>query len=279
MCTSLTWGIDRVAREVGPCPAVLYALGGGRGHLTRAVSIAQRLAMPVTIVHSCGSAESQTIGRIRLVRVAAGIDRDGLRRLLQTVAPSPRLVVIDTFPAGIAHELSSLWRDTCALRVLVRRFVRPGSYPDYERHAGAFDVHWEPYPAEECEWEGDCSGAHVGWILRPVHLQDGSGPDVQLVGHPRDLPIGMRVLLPADTHVVDGPFDSLARARRTVCIGAGYNLAYELKSLGMCAGFVALERRFDDQYRRAARAGTPLVSSCDLQRFLAHNGQEACHAA
>jgi hypothetical protein len=51
-------------------------------------------------------------------------------------------------------------------------------------------------------------------------------------------------------------------------VGAGYNIVHELKTLGTNARFFPLERRYDNQFLRAARSDQALVSASELDAWL-----------
>lgn len=236
--------------------AVIYALGGGLGHLTRALLVARGFAR-ATVLHA-SAVRPALATHATLVRTSDA--RDALR--------GAETLVVDTFPAGLRREV-----DERALRrfdrtVLLRRYVRPGAYEDDEALAARYDAVLLPYPAEACEWEGAADGLHVGHVVRELIREDGDEAPLAVLGDAAVLPPAWRALLPARTRFVAGPFARLPRAARYLSIGAGYNLCYELRGLGVDHRAVAQERRYDDQFRRADRLGVGLYDRDALARWL-----------
>ncbi len=92
---------------------VIYADGGGLGHLTRTQAIRHtlRLIEPVTVLTSSGHGDDVRVtGGMQVVpipirRVDVAARRSWLQRTIQRLEPS--LVVVDAFPAGLAGELDA----------------------------------------------------------------------------------------------------------------------------------------------------------------------------
>ncbi|MEZ4322885.1 MAG: hypothetical protein R3F61_35795 [Myxococcota bacterium] len=233
---------------------VVYALGGGRGHATRALTLAARLSGPSRVLHQC--ADPDLPGGIGTPTVA-----ELHARLAEALVGATRFVV-DTFPGGVAHELGEL--PTGVRTVLVARYVDRSAYPRYDALAARFDEIWLPYDPDGCEWDDPPDGRYIGPVVRTVPL----GPEVDTLVIGSGEPASWAPLL-RDLPRVDGPFASLPRARRVVALSAGYNLGWELATAGIRTAFRPLPRRFDDQFRRAARLGTPLYHRSCLEGFLA----------
>jgi hypothetical protein len=201
--------------------------------------------------------------RSGLVRVDEHWTIDDVRRSLLAHARDATLVV-DTFPGGIAHELDDALLDAFAERVLVRRYLRPGSYDDEERLASRFNRTLIPYAPERCEWEGAIEGEYVGPLVREVPVR-GEPEDLVVIGD--GVPAGWMPLL-ARARFVSGPLAVLPRARRYLATAAGHNLTYELLALGMPFASVPQDRRYDDQFRRADLLGIGIHHKRDLVRWL-----------
>ena len=243
-------------------PALIYALGGGMGHLTRAVCLARRLG-PAVVLHSAPRPLPSAPPGVVQRHVTAAEARAAL------ATAEADLLVVDTFPAGVDGGLSEPLLRRFPRRALVRRYLRPGSYPGYAARAARFDTHLIPYTAEASEWDEPPPGRHVGLLLRPVSIQ-GSDASTELViiGDEQELPVGWRQVLPRDRRCVHGPFEVLPAARRYLALGAGYNLTYELRALKVPMALVPRERRFDDQFARADRLGAGVYSSRQLTGWL-----------
>ena len=111
---------------------LLYALGGGLGHITRAIALA-RCAVAhdhrVTLL-----VNSPFAGKLPLERELPGaeilalnpaLDRDAVaRRVVEIITDSEyQVVVIDTFPRGLGGELAEILPQTPAIKVLVHRLI------------------------------------------------------------------------------------------------------------------------------------------------------------
>lgn len=239
---------------------VIYALGGGRGHATRAFTLAERLDRegtgPSVVLHQApGDWPQAGLGRIRVEALFA--------RLHGLLGSCDRFVV-DTFPGGVAHELLDLEIPAHVETVLVARYVDRSTYAGYDRLLAGFDAVWLPYDRDTCEWDHPPDGTFIGPVVRPLRFE--GEVDTLVIG--RGAPPSWEPLLAGCTRV-DHVFDTLPRARRVVALGAGYNLGFELATAGLDTGFRPLARRYDDQFRRAARLGTPLYHRSDLEGFLA----------
>ncbi len=251
-----------IADLIGDRP-LIYALGGGMGHLQRAANLLWRSG-PGVVLHQAPREVAVPEGST-LVRLAADADADWVDRFLRRHLGGASALVVDSFPGGIAHELRP---ERLADRpsVLVQRYVSPGSYPDYDELAGRFDRRLLPYAPDRCEWEGGCDGQYVGPIARDVGVEGGPELQVLVIGDTRALPAAWRQAL-AGCAAVNRPFQALPVARTIVAVGAGYNLFWELD--GRLAYHVPLPRRYDDQFRRAGLWGRAITSGHDLRRVLA----------
>lgn len=250
------------------CAALVYAPGGGLGHLTRALVVARTLPGRVHVWHQAPRALPAPDG-VRQRRLPAAWGPERVAAALRRAARAAPLLVVDAFPGGLEGELGPDVLGAFRRRVLVARHVRPGAYPRYEARARAYDLRLLPYPPGDCEWDGAAPGVHVGHLLRDLPL-DGDGLVAPLVvlGDPARLPAGWRARLPAGTRVVSGWTPRLPRARAYLSLGAGYHASYELARLGVRHGLVPVERRYDDQFRRAARRGAGVHTRADLLRLI-----------
>jgi len=236
---------------------LVYALGGGRGHATRAFELCRRMGSGVVFHQAPGEwpSGSVCVGRIGVT---------ALREQLLGALSGAKRFIVDSFPGGIAHELVGLPIPAGVRTVLVARYVDRAAYADYDALAARFDEVWLPYDPERCEWDEPPAGVYIGPVVRPVRLE--GSVDTLVIG--RGEPASWSALL-RDSTRVDGLFDRLPRARRVVALGAGYNLGWELATAGLKPAFLPQTRRFDDQFRRAAKLGTPLLHRVDLEGFLA----------
>jgi hypothetical protein len=174
-------------------------------------------------------------------------------------------LVVDTFPGGVAHELPDSLLGRRPTTLVARALIRD-RYRDYGALAARFDEVWLPYPADRCEWDEPPPGRYVGPLVRDVAVGADRVP-VLVIGDLASAPPGWAPLL-AGAAVIDGPFSALPAADRVVALAAGHNLAWELRTAGIVAGYRPLPRRYDDQHRRAALLGVPLAHRADLVSFL-----------
>ena len=107
-----------------PKTITIYAVGGGRGHLVRACTIAERL------LKACGGTRPE----ISIVAHPAALAREAIRMPV-TAYPSlgePEavstlrgdLLIVDSFPRGFREELDSSFMRRFRRRVFVARYNR-----------------------------------------------------------------------------------------------------------------------------------------------------------
>lgn len=92
---------------------LVYAEGGGLGHLTRVQALLHTLGLrePVTVITSSpAGADPRIIGRCDVLAVPFSRDDRAARRAWLARAVSelaPRSIIVDAFPAGLAGELDA----------------------------------------------------------------------------------------------------------------------------------------------------------------------------
>lgn len=122
---------------------LLYALGGGYGHVTRAVALGRRAAASGIEVHLLVNsssaehiplqAELGRLGRIHLFRPHWNAARISIEVAQCLKATTFDAIVVDCFPRGLAGELLPLLRMHDCPRILVHRDLSP-------RYLSTFDV-------------------------------------------------------------------------------------------------------------------------------------------
>lgn len=253
---------------------LVYAMGGGAGHAARAVAFCRRFtsgsAHHVVLVHSSRRAPEGLPGHVSAQSLAGQGPRAVRARLVESLRATPTWLVVDTFPAGLWQELSGSVLGLAARRTLLRRFVRTETYAGYHRACARFEEVLVPYGDACSEWLDDRlpGERHCGPLVRALDLDPGPRVPLAVVGDVRELSPRVRALFPAETRFVDGPFKALPRARGYLATEAGYNLTYELASLGAPLGLIPRERRFDDQFRRADLVGQALHHGDDVRRWI-----------
>ncbi len=113
---------------------LLYALGGGMGHLTRALAlgrVARRRGHRVEVVTNSAFAPllplEAELGADGVHRLDAGLDREAVRAAVERLLAEtrPDVLVVDTFPRGLGGELAALLPGLPARKVLVHRDLTP----------------------------------------------------------------------------------------------------------------------------------------------------------
>ena len=261
--------------------AVIYALGGGAGHLARATVYAARSCAPgapVTILHSAAARIVEPPGRgVELVAVPISSRSEDVGALLRTALGKRRQreLVVDAFPGGLGGEIDAALLASASRTTLVRRYVKPFAYDHYVELAARFDRHVMPYSTDRCEWsEEDVAIADrpvlfAGPLVRQLEIGRGARASLAVIGDSTRLGAGVRRLLPKDTVFVRGPFRALPPAQAYLSVGAGYNIAYELDRLGVPFALVPEDRRYDDQFRRADLLGRSLGAFGSVESLLA----------
>ncbi|PTL78916.1 hypothetical protein [Vitiosangium sp. GDMCC 1.1324] len=120
---------------------LLYALGGGLGHLTRAVALgraARRRGHTVDVVTNSPFAPALALeaelGEGHVHRLGAELDKHAVRESIEQLLGHlrPEVLVVDTFPRGLGGELAPLLPGLRARKVLVHRDL----HPDYVERFG-----------------------------------------------------------------------------------------------------------------------------------------------
>lgn len=114
---------------------LIYALGGGWGHLTRAASLARIAAVdrPVRILTNspyAGEVRTRLPG-VEVVALSPELPAARARQeaVRQVESAGAACLIVDTFPRGLGGELAPLLPTLGALRVLIHRDLNP----DYVR--------------------------------------------------------------------------------------------------------------------------------------------------
>lgn len=115
---------------------VVYADGGGLGHLTRVGSLRGTLGLagPITVLTSSSHVEDRrVVGDLRVVPLRIRRDDVAARRswLQRTLADlRPELLVVDAFPAGLAGEIDAATVGPSIPAIHVARLLQ---WPAYRR--------------------------------------------------------------------------------------------------------------------------------------------------
>jgi hypothetical protein len=111
---------------------LIYALGGGWGHLTRAVALATAAAPRHRVRILTNSPYAKIVAaRLPALDLVTCDDSAAVHRQIEECRPS--CLIVDTFPRGIVGELVGLVRALDTRKVLVHRDLNP-------RYVRAFDL-------------------------------------------------------------------------------------------------------------------------------------------
>jgi hypothetical protein len=275
---------------------IYYALGGGHGHVVRGLAVLGRVGGGAMIGPARLAAWAQAL-HVEMLSPPAQ-SRAAVTRWLAKL-PDPELIVVDTFPTGVASELGAFLARAPVW--LVARRVRPSFYLEPRNRAliekRCERLIWVEPPPEELRrlrvrqstlpavlLETDLwTRAHARAALmapeaKPLIVAIGSGdPEGQRRMLRLLLKLGARLgaevrfvsaELPADAHVRRMfPVTPCLPAADVVIAAGGYHAVHEIAACGSPAVFVPQKRRYDDQFARVsglAVARNPV----DLERLI-----------
>ncbi|GHG78426.1 hypothetical protein [Comamonas sp. JC664] len=131
---------------------LIYALGGGMGHLTRASALARAasqrghgVVLLINTPFAPGLPLEDVLGsRVEVLRLSPALGREGVGQVVARCLKDlrPDLFVVDTFPRGLGGELVPLLPKMRARKVLVHRDVNPAYVKKFglARAVDAFDL-------------------------------------------------------------------------------------------------------------------------------------------
>lgn len=145
-------------------------MGGGLGHLTRAVAFLHTMSLggrAAVITASPWSDDPRVMGSVRAIRPPAALEDDperfgGWIRSVLAVE-KPERFVVDSFPAGITGELSGL---TSGLRFSTWHVARLLKWPAYAKR-----IRGASLPIYDLVWETETLHPEHEAALRPVHRE------------------------------------------------------------------------------------------------------------
>jgi len=263
---------------------LIYALGGGLGHLTRACALALA-ALPDTCVRILTN--SPYAAWVQRAAPELDISADqGPSEILREIAFRPAdCLIVDTFPRGLVGELASVLPTFRGLKVFVQRDLNPQYVRNYNLNtfvANTYDLVLSP---------GDANPDSLGpflqtvntapWLARSVHELPSRHTARRLLDLHEDKPCilvcaagnpeeqawyrevasqlerasqcDIRWLGPGSTFSY-WPAMDLYPAVDVVIGGAGYNTVYECVACAIPLVAKAWSRKYDRQYLRASRA-------------------------
>jgi hypothetical protein len=246
---------------------LIYALGGGWGHLTRAAALARYARCPVRILTNSPYAAFVSGLDICAIDPALGREHTSRAVLDEIERVQPSLLIIDTFPRGLGGELGH--HTNSAPRVLVQRDVdelfktktagyvlsnfdtvlNPGEGPLYPN--SILTAPWlirdnfPPSPRETVLIVAGGNHDELSW-----YGQVAAALDLPLRCIAPELPPGC----PPRYWVREWPAIEWINRARLVIGGAGYNTVHECAALNVPLVAKPWPRKYDRQFLRARRA-------------------------
>jgi len=272
---------------------LVYALGGGLGHLVRARAFLHTLGMEgdaAILTASHHASDPRVIGGIEALAIPRELERDPvacrawIAALLEKRRPD--IFCIDAFPCGIVGELGGATLPHAGETWHLARLLRWDEYARHATDAPRLDVTWrlEPLHDEHERWLREAS-AEVrdlelvdppGVEAPPPALPDDywlvvhSGPASEveeLASYAEDLraaersraPIVVATSEPPESlpagAIVVSPFPASALFAKAARIvsAAGFNVVRQARPYLDKQIVMPLPRRYDDQFERARR--------------------------
>ena len=177
------------------------------------------------------------------------------------------VVIVDTFPQGIAHEITQDVLQCYVSSFLVARYLREEVYHNYAEACSWYTRMWIPYQSQNCEWNRPPDGDYMGTIVRSIVIND-EQTDLCVIGNHDLIPKRWLSLFPEHTVFIHYRFHELPHAQKYLCVGAGYNLFWELYFLDRIVAHIPIEKKYDDQFRRCMRFGRMVATYQELFDFL-----------
>jgi hypothetical protein len=271
---------------------LIYALGGGWGHLTRAAALAHALGASADVRILTNSPYLQVVqAAIPHVEVELTPTREAATSAIQHSKMD--ILVVDTFPRGLGGELTGIIPSLQVPKILIHRTLNP----TYVARSGLHEFAATNYDCIFCPGEQGLLASlpqaiHTApWLIRkpvaiapPVDIvicASGNAEELEWYGEAAalvsrqakvhciapNLPPGC----PPEVWISHWPaIDWIANAR-VVIGGAGYNTVNECLALGVPLIAKPWPRKYDDQQARASQySGRILIASTP---------REACRAA
>ncbi|HYL73721.1 MAG TPA: glycosyltransferase [Bryobacteraceae bacterium] len=266
----------------GDAPWLIYALGGGWGHLTRAVALAQ--ATPARILTNSPYAARVRRAMPELDLLALDPNLPIAQARIEIVekirAAAPACLIVDTFPRGLGGELAGTLHSLAPMKVLVHRDLNPhyvatAHLKDFVR--SHYDLILIPGENEGRAF-ADLPAAAITapWLVRPqprpiIHtdiLICAAGPIEELTWYgavAAELQARSKAIVrcvapicppdcPAECWLEYWPAADLIAAADVVIGGAGYNTIHECLAYNVPLIARPWLRAYDRQWLRARRA-------------------------
>lgn len=260
---------------------LLYALGTGRGHVTRMGALCWELGLLGAEVRLLVSAGAPGIARelgldARVVWEAHAAPERAWSLALREFEPTD--CIIDTFPEGLYHELDPTQHPE-ARWVALLRCRRDAEAPRFlaslRRYTDVIDLEpglaWAPITARPfgsvVRRLGPCVEAPATDVLM-VATESRQRPFLQnLTARLRRAGVQTECVPAPGVARWQAPLLSgIGFSARVVVGPAGYNLTYELSALGVWHLALPAARQYDDQKLRAERVAAVAHSPAAVER-------------
>ncbi len=269
---------------------LIYALGGGWGHITRAAGLALALG-PRAQVRILANSPYLLIVKAAMPELAIEPVADRQEVAEYIGRERPEVLVVDTFPRGLGGELADLLPGLPATRILIHRDIKP----EYAAWGGLHSFVADSYDCVFCPGErgvlADLPQARMtgGWVVRePAELSAGAEVVVCAGGNREEMPWYGEVtaMLARETEVkclaAERPpgcpedcwirywpsIDWIAQAK-VVIGGAGYNTVNECGACSVPLIARAWPRKYDRQRVRAERSSGVVLVETGQEAFVA----------
>ena len=265
---------------------LIYALGGGWGHLTRAVALA-RAASPSRSVRILTSSPYASHVLSAMPELDLAIVDESLpvaaareQAIRQIQAASAPCLIVDTFPRGLVGELANILHSMPGTKVLVHRDLNPRyvSVAGLRRFvASRYDLVLIPGETEGAAFPGTVTAP---WLIRepgehpaasgPVRiLVSASGPAGELAWYGETVacllalhpPAAVRCFAPTcppgcprECWIMHWPASDLYASAGVIIGGGGYNTIHECLAYNIPLIARPWPRKYDRQWLRAKRA-------------------------
>jgi predicted glycosyltransferase len=278
--------------DASGAPWLIYALGGGWGHLTRAAALARAAAAECRVRILTNSPYAEQVHRampaldLLAIDPALSAPDTRLETVRQIRAASPACLIVDTFPRGLGGELAGVLHSLAPCKVLIHRDLDPR----YVAEAGllafvesAYDLILIPGEAEGHAFADlPASVVTAPWLIRsPSELpprQTGGQPCIVVCASGRDEELAWygsvvaELLLhseavavrciaascppgcPREYWIAHWPAADLYAQADVVVGGAGYNTIHECLAYGIPLIARPWPRTYDRQWLRAQQA-------------------------
>jgi hypothetical protein len=269
---------------------LIYALGGGWGHLTRAAALALAALPRHRIRILTNSPYAARVRRalpqldLAILDPSSPLNTARHESIRQVEAANPECLIVDTFPRGLGGELAELLASLPATTVLVHRYLNPEYVAESGLHAfvgSNFHLVLIPGEGEGAAFDDlPATAITEPWLVRDPQprARTGATPRIvvcasgnqdelawygQAVSSLGTLHPGLDICCvaplcppgcPQDCWVEHWPASDLYSAADAVIGGAGYNVIHECAACEVPLIARPWPRKYDRQWIRASRA-------------------------